>query len=34
MGMTGDYETAITEGATYIRIGTGIFGDRIHAAVK
>lgn len=28
MGMTGDFETAITEGATYIRIGTGIFGER------
>ena len=28
MGMTGDYEVAITEGATYIRIGTGIFGER------
>ncbi len=28
MGMTGDFETAIEEGATHIRIGTGIFGDR------
>ena len=28
MGMTGDYEAAILEGATYIRIGTGIFGER------
>lgn len=28
MGMTGDYEVAITEGATYIRVGTGIFGER------
>lgn len=28
MGMTGDYEVAIEEGATYIRVGTGIFGDR------
>lgn len=28
MGMTGDYETAIEEGATYIRVGTGIFGER------
>lgn len=28
MGMTGDYEVAVTEGATYIRIGTGIFGER------
>lgn len=29
MGMTGDYEVAIEEGATIIRIGTGIFGTRI-----
>lgn len=28
MGMTGDYKIAITEGATYIRVGTGIFGER------
>ena len=28
MGMTGDYEVAIEEGATYVRIGTGIFGER------
>ena len=28
MGMTGDYEVAITEGATYVRVGTGIFGER------
>lgn len=28
MGMTGDYETAIEEGATMIRVGTGIFGER------
>ncbi len=28
MGMTGDFETAIEEGATHIRIGTGIFGNR------
>lgn len=28
MGMTGDYQVAITEGATYIRVGTGIFGER------
>lgn len=30
MGMSGDFETAIQEGATYIRIGTGIFGERIY----
>jgi len=28
MGMTGDYETAIEEGANIVRIGTGIFGAR------
>ncbi|CAN5193742.1 YggS family pyridoxal phosphate-dependent enzyme [soil metagenome] len=28
MGMSGDYETAIEHGATIVRIGTGIFGDR------
>ncbi len=28
MGMSNDYEVAIEEGATMIRIGTGIFGDR------
>ena len=28
MGMTGDFETAIEEGATLIRIGTAIFGER------
>jgi PLP dependent protein len=28
MGMTNDYEIAILEGATMVRIGTGIFGER------
>lgn len=28
MGMTGDYEVAIEEGATLVRIGTAIFGSR------
>lgn len=28
MGMTNDYEVAIEEGATIVRIGTGIFGKR------
>lgn len=28
MGMTGDYEIAIEEGATFVRVGTGIFGER------
>lgn len=30
MGMTGDYEVAIEEGATYVRVGTGIFGNRLY----
>jgi PLP dependent protein len=29
MGMTRDYKIAIEEGANMIRIGTGIFGERI-----
>ena len=33
MGMTGDYEVAIEEGATYIRVGTGIFGERQYSVV-
>lgn len=28
MGMTGDYEVAVEEGATHVRVGTGIFGER------
>lgn len=28
MGMTGDYTVAVSEGATYVRVGTGIFGVR------
>jgi pyridoxal phosphate enzyme (YggS family) len=28
MGMTGDFEAAISEGATLVRIGTAIFGQR------
>ena len=28
MGMTGDYPVAVSEGATYVRVGTGIFGTR------
>jgi len=28
MGMTGDYKVAIEEGATFVRVGTGIFGER------
>lgn len=32
MGMTGDYTVAIEEGATIVRIGQGIFGERPHRA--
>ena len=28
MGMTGDYVVAVEEGATIVRVGTGIFGSR------
>lgn len=28
MGMTGDYEIAVEEGSTFVRVGTGIFGER------
>lgn len=28
MGMTGDFEVAVEEGATLVRVGTGIFGER------
>ncbi len=33
MGMTGDYSVAIEEGADYVRIGTGIFGERNYKAI-
>jgi hypothetical protein len=29
MGMSGDFETAVKEGATLVRVGTGIFGERM-----
>jgi len=29
MGMTHDFEVAIEEGATIVRVGTAIFGSRI-----
>ncbi|KIL97845.1 hypothetical protein CCC_00906 [Paramagnetospirillum magnetotacticum MS-1] len=29
MGMSGDFETAITEGATHVRVGSAIFGHRV-----
>ena len=28
MGMSGDFQDAITEGSTHIRVGTSIFGQR------
>ena len=28
MGMSGDYATAVAEGATVIRLGTALFGPR------
>lgn len=31
MGMSGDFETAIQEGATHIRVGTALFGERSKA---
>lgn len=32
MGMSGDYEVAIEFGATHVRVGTAIFGDRLKSA--
>lgn len=34
MGMSGDYETAIHQGATLVRVGTAIFGDRVRWAER
>lgn len=34
MGMTNDYEIAIEEGATHIRVGTGVFGERFYQVKK
>lgn len=31
MGMSADFEKAIPLGATYVRVGTGIFGERLQA---
>ena len=28
MGMSGDYEDAVREGATLVRVGTALFGPR------
>jgi len=32
MGMSGDYDAAIAEGATWVRLGTAIFGPRAPGA--
>jgi hypothetical protein len=29
MGMSGSYKVAIEEGATMVRLGSGIFGERV-----
>lgn len=34
MGMSADYETAVTVGATHVRVGTALFGDRGPAAAQ
>lgn len=33
MGMTGDYQVAVQEGSTMVRVGTGIFGERNYTTV-
>ena len=33
MGMNGDYEVAVEEGATMVRVGTGIFGARSYSQI-
>ena len=32
MGMSNDYEVAVEEGATLVRVGTALFGERVRAA--
>jgi uncharacterized pyridoxal phosphate-containing UPF0001 family protein len=34
MGMSGDYEVAVEEGATMVRVGTALFGERPAAGVR
>ncbi|WP_138422080.1 YggS family pyridoxal phosphate-dependent enzyme [Maritimibacter alexandrii] len=31
MGMSGDFEKAVAQGATYVRVGSAIFGERVYA---
>jgi len=30
MGMSGDFEKAVAQGATYVRVGSAIFGERVY----
>ena len=32
MGMSSDFEDAIRYGATHVRVGSAIFGDRVYEA--
>jgi uncharacterized pyridoxal phosphate-containing UPF0001 family protein len=34
MGMSGDFEVAIEEGATIVRVGTALFGERVSSLRK
>jgi hypothetical protein len=34
MGMSGDFEVAIEEGATIVRVGTALFGERRKIAAR
>lgn len=34
MGMSGDYEVAVEEGATLVRVGTALFGERAPRSEK
>jgi uncharacterized pyridoxal phosphate-containing UPF0001 family protein len=34
MGMSGDLEIAVEEGATLVRVGTALFGDRMDSVTK
>ena len=34
MGMTADYKVAIEEGATLVRVGTAVFGERNYGGLK
>jgi uncharacterized pyridoxal phosphate-containing UPF0001 family protein len=33
MGMSGDMEAAIAEGATFVRVGSDIFGARLKPSI-